>query len=117
MDVPPVDAATWRRFWALCDQDGPRSCWLWRLGAPRAAGGYALFFAGGRQWLAHRWLYTQAVGPIPAGLVLDHLCAVRHCVNPAHLEPVTLGENSRRGNEARRARRTGQLRLPLEWPP
>jgi hypothetical protein len=41
------------------------------------------------------------VGPVPQGLELDHLCRVRGCVNPAHLEPVTMRENARRGAVAR----------------
>jgi len=49
------------------------------------------------QWRVHRITYTLLVGEIPAGLVLDHLCRVRHCANPAHLEPVTDRENLNRG--------------------
>lgn len=50
---------------------------------------------------AHRAVYEMCVGPIPPGLDLDHLCRVRHCVNPDHLEPVTRGENVQRGFAAR----------------
>jgi len=45
-------------------------------------------------------MYVMAKGPIPDGLTLDHLCRVRHCVNPDHLEPVTQTENRRRGVRA-----------------
>lgn len=45
---------------------------------------------------AHRVVYESLVGPIPAGLELDHTCRVRRCVNPDHLEPVTHAENQRR---------------------
>ena len=45
---------------------------------------------------AHRVVYEFLVGPIQKGLQLDHLCRVRACVNPAHLEPVTAKENTRR---------------------
>jgi hypothetical protein len=50
-----------------------------------------------RQTYAHRVVYEAQVGPIPEGLTLDHLCRNRRCVNVAHLEPVTRGENVRRG--------------------
>ena len=47
--------------------------------------------------MAHRVAYEALIGPIPKGLCLDHLCRVRYCVNPAHLEPVTVRENVLRG--------------------
>jgi hypothetical protein len=50
---------------------------------------------------AHRFAYLEFVGPIPDGLVLDHLCRNKKCVNPDHLEPVTNAENLRRGRVAR----------------
>jgi hypothetical protein len=69
--------------------------WLGRLDA----GGYARVAKGEghKSWLAHRLAYEFAKGPVPDGLVLDHLCRVRCCVNPDHLEAVTTGENVRRG--------------------
>lgn len=56
--------------------------------------GYGVFDGG----CAHRVAYQWFVGPIPAGLHIDHLCFNRSCVNPAHMEPVTVSENTRRGN-------------------
>jgi hypothetical protein len=47
---------------------------------------------------AHRFVYENTVGLIPDGLVLDHLCRNRACINPGHLEPVTIRENILRGN-------------------
>jgi len=44
----------------------------------------------------HRWSYEHFVGPIPDGLELDHLCEIKLCVNPEHLQPVTFEENMRR---------------------
>ncbi len=46
---------------------------------------------------AHRYAYQTEVGPIPEGMVIDHLCRVRNCVNVRHMEVVTLAENTRRG--------------------
>lgn len=66
-------------------------CWLWA--GTVGSTGYGQF--GGSY--AHRLSYQRHRGPIPPGLVIDHLCRVRLCVNPDHMEPVTLGENTRRG--------------------
>ena len=74
-------------------------CWLWT--GPVTGGGYGQISIGRRIdgfRPAHRVSYELHVGPIPAGLDLDHLCRVKICVNPAHLEPVTRRENLMRGN-------------------
>jgi hypothetical protein len=83
------------RFWAKVARSGPKACWLWRAGKTR--GGYGQFYDGTRTVYAHRFAYEFLVGPIPAGLTIDHLCRNRSCVNPAHLEPVTPGLNVLRG--------------------
>lgn len=70
-------------------------CWLWDGFIQRT--GYGWFWMRGRNVLAHRAAYELFVGPVPDGLQLDHLCRVRRCVNPSHLEPVTLQENTARG--------------------
>lgn len=75
----------------------PAGCWLF-TGA--RASGYGRIGMGGHSGgvaPAHRVVYEALVGPIPEGLDLDHLCRVRHCVNPEHLEPVTRRENLMRG--------------------
>ncbi len=74
-------------------------CWLW-MGAV-GTGGYGWFGVRyaphlWRMRAAHRMSYMAFKGPIPEGLHLDHLCRVRLCVNPEHLEPVTQAENNRR---------------------
>jgi hypothetical protein len=75
----------------------PEGCWLWTAQHDRA--GYAQFYLTSlrRSVGAHRFAYELLVGPIPDGLVIDHLCRNPGCVNPGHLEPVTNAENIRRG--------------------
>lgn len=63
--------------------------------------GYGLIKHDGRIQLAHRVAYEAEYGPIPEGHVIDHLCRVRNCVNPMHLEAVSTAENTRRGRSAR----------------
>lgn len=70
-------------------------CWLWRGYVMKT--GYGRTRLRGKKALAHRAVYEWLVGTIPEGLTLDHLCRVRRCVNPAHLEPVSGYENFRRG--------------------
>lgn len=84
------------------------SCWFW-IGALKDEQGYGSFQLGKRRSVrAHVFAFTQARGPVPVGLELDHLCRVRCCVNPDHLEPVTHRENVLRGEglAAQHARRT-----------
>lgn len=69
-------------------------CWLW-IGQ-LSNEGYARITYKRKHWKAHRLVYELMRGCIPVGLQLDHLCRVRCCVNPQHLEPVTNRENSRR---------------------
>jgi hypothetical protein len=85
------------KFWALVDMSGgPQACWPW-LGNV-AGKGYGYFtrtqFKDRR---AHRIAYTLTRGPIPDGLHIDHLCRMRLCCNPAHLQAVTNRENVLRG--------------------
>lgn len=53
---------------------------------------------------AHRWAYVTFIGPIPAGLQVDHLCRVRNCTRETHLELVTNQENAERGTAGDRQR-------------
>lgn len=86
------------RFWSKVDASG--DCWLWTSHVIRNGyGAFALARNGNkrtRHVTAHRFAYGLLVGPIPSGMTLDHLCRVKTCVNPDHLEPVSLIENNRR---------------------
>lgn len=94
----PVTAETVALFWSRVDRSG--SCWKWT--AAKNNDGYGYFSARGYSARAHRWSFELANGPIPQGLVLDHLCRNRSCVRPDHLELVTVQENVVRGWKAGR---------------
>lgn len=80
------------RFWEKVNKQAAGGCWEWQ--ASRMPNGYGRFVRDeGGSTLTHRIAYEMLVGPIPAGLQIDHLCRNRGCVNPAHLEPVTARQN------------------------
>lgn len=90
----PVEAEA--AFWAKVDVGHPLGCWLWTGGT--SAHGYGIATAPHlRTKLAHRIAFILLCGEIPAGMTLDHLCRIRACVNPDHLEPVTQSINTKRG--------------------
>ena len=106
------------RFWAKVNKNGPIAnpkldrCWIW-TGA-KNDDGYGAFtpIIPRPQLRAHRYAYELTIGPIPSGLTLDHLCFVRHCVRPSHLEPATSRANILRGQgrAAVNARKTHCIR-------
>lgn len=77
--------------------DGPMETPCWKWTGYRWNNGYGAFWDGKRLVRAHRWIYERAIGPIPSGLQIDHLCRVRDCANPSHLEVVTPRTNTLRG--------------------
>ena len=81
------------RFWSKVEKTD--TCWLWT--ASKNHNGYGIFDINGKTQRAHRLSYELYKGKIPDGLQIDHLCRVRHCVNPDHLEAVTRKENILRG--------------------
>ena len=78
--------------------DTATGCWNWNGATSQGRAGFVVI--DGREVRAYRFLYERENGPIPEGLVLDHRCRNPRCVNPEHLEPVTQGENIRRGRVA-----------------
>lgn len=78
------------RLWSRATED-EAGCWIW-IG-PRYRNGYGRFYLGQKDVYAHRVMYMIFVGEIAEGLHIDHLCRVRECCNPDHLEPVTCREN------------------------
>ncbi len=88
-----TETAYTERFWARVAVTP--GCWLWQAG--KSADGYGRFSYQGKSVTSHGFAYQQLVGLIPDGLELDHLCRVRECVNPSHMEPVTHKENLMRG--------------------
>lgn len=79
---------------ARTDRSG--ECWIWR--GALLASGYGQMKSCGKNRRVHRVAYELAYGPVPDGLVIDHLCRVKACCRPDHLEAVTQRENLLRGN-------------------
>lgn len=96
------------RFWlkmtlgpvsVYCPDLGP--CWIWLAFRDRDGFGF-ISVSRSKMRRAHHVAYENFIGPIPDGLQLDHLCRVRYCVNPYHLDAVTTQENTRRGARSMR---------------
>lgn len=81
------------------DRGHDTPCWVWQRTINHC--GYGMLNDAGKTRTAHRTYYERANGEVPHGLDLDHLCGVRACVNPDHLEPVTHHENVIRGWQRR----------------
>jgi hypothetical protein len=104
--IPVID-----RVMAKVVADG--DCWIWTGSV--GSSGYGKIGSGGRYGvdvLTHRTVWEHHNGPIPEGLVLDHLCGVIRCCNPWHLEPVIQTENQRRQSARRTACNAGHTYTP-----
>lgn len=102
------------RFWSRVAIDESTGCWLWTSPLNKRTG-YGQFAWRGKNSTPHRVSYQELVGPIPEDLVIDHLCRVRHCVNPAHMEAVTHQVNLLRG-ETHAAKNAAKTHCPQGHP-
>jgi hypothetical protein len=89
-------------------------CWLWT--ASRSRDGYGWTSLKNKTYQAHRLVFILLRGKLGEGMVLDHLCRVRHCVNPAHLEVVTSRENTFRSVLAPAAKNAAKTTCKLGHP-
>ena len=125
---PRIPLTLWARFNSKllpgppAPIDLPGDCWAWGRAHFKKTG-YAMFSVRGRdgKWgptVAHCIAYELYIAEIPAGLVIDHLCRNRWCVNPWHMEPVTRAVNAERGmSPAAISVRNGRCGLGHEFTP
>lgn len=115
-------------FWSRVDMSsGPDSCWPWTAGGVTSGYGHFWITELRANRMAHRVAYEDVVGPVPEGMVLDHIChndtgcklgvgcPHRMCCNPAHMEPVTNVENMLRG-EGPSSRNATPIQCPSGHP-
>jgi hypothetical protein len=79
-------------------------CWIWQRSKDKDGYGFITIApraSGSRTGRAHVVYYEKKYGPIPSGMLPDHLCRIHSCVNPDHIEAVTFAENTRRGISAK----------------
>ncbi len=104
-EIPKTPVERFEAKWTPVTESG---CWLWL--ASTNHNGYGQFMFNKTMVRAHRFAYELYRGPIPVGLQIDHLCRVRCCVNPWHMEPVTNRENSLRNGSASAKNKERSLR-------
>lgn len=89
-----------QRFWNRTARKEYKDCWPW-LGTINDEG-YGMIKIDGKIHRAHRLSYLIQNGPIADGLVIDHICENKSCVNPMHLSAVTVKQNNRRYQNSRK---------------
>lgn len=110
----PTDPKILRRFFEKVSQNGT-SCWTWKSVLNRE--GYGRFWLNDHYQYAHRVSFAMFNNGIPDGLSVDHLCGNRKCVNPAHLEGLSIEENRERGVGVTKDVETGDLDYPVREVP
>lgn len=91
-----------KRFWAKVEKTD--TCWLFTGALDKDGYGKFHTVVPLSPRMAHRYAYELLVGPIEEAMQIDHLCRVKACVNPAHLEPVTQQENMHRAPHKNRGK-------------
>lgn len=105
--TPALSESQIKQFWSKVDKGD--NCWNWTGYISDTGYGRPRFRVGGKQYFlrAHRMSYEFKIGPIPAGMILDHTCHNRACVNPEHLRPVTDKQNIENLSGSQRRNRSG----------
>jgi len=81
--------------WSNRIVEGEYGCWIWT--GTDNGNDYPTSNVGSKQVYVYKEMYEYLKGPIPYGKEPDHICRIRKCINPAHIEPVTHRENMKRG--------------------
>lgn len=87
----PYKPSERERFWSKVAKGAPDECWIWQAAR---RGDYGFFNLPPTTMGAHKYAYIEAHGPVPAGFQVDHMCHVKLCCNPAHLQVVTPKQNT-----------------------
>lgn len=88
----PRNISAEERFWSFVTKTDGDECWPWRLSV--TGGGYGLIQVKEKQYYVHRFVLALYGRKIPPGMVVDHICRNRRCVNPKHLRIVTARVNT-----------------------
>lgn len=113
---PGVDDLVWARFAIKVKRSTETDCWNWIAARTKSGLGYGLFSVRGKLHVAHRLSYEWFIDEIPEGLQLDHLCRNMGCVNPDHLESVTLHENNVVRGQGKAAVNAKKTHCPKDHP-
>ena len=96
-----------RRLLERVEVDPNTGCWLFK--GTKNKSGYTVCYINKTHKCAHRLCYELLIGVVPKNLDLDHLCRIKNCINPNHLEPVTRSENIKRANKIRISCKFGHI--------